>query len=47
MDGLDMCVALFIAADVEPPLVAWDESAQAFNVVVPTNHESVWPPSHY
>ena len=36
-----MCVALFIAADIEPPLVAWDESAPGFNVVGLSDHELV------
>lgn len=36
-----MCIALYIAAEIEPPLVAWDESAPGFNVVFPDGHELV------
>jgi hypothetical protein len=41
LDGRDMCLALFIAAEVDPPLVAWDESAPGFNVVPLAEHEWV------
>jgi hypothetical protein len=36
-----MCIALYIAAEIEPPLVAWDESAPGFNVVLADEHELV------
>lgn len=36
-----MCVALYIAADSEPPLVAWDAASPGFNVVAVEDHERV------
>jgi hypothetical protein len=36
-----MCVALYIAADSEPPLVSWDAAALGFNVVAVQDHERV------
>ena len=36
-----MCVALYIAADSEPPLVPWNEATPGFNVVSVEDHERV------
>jgi hypothetical protein len=36
-----MCVALYIAADTEPPLVPWNETTPGFNVTSVEAHERV------
>ena len=36
-----MCLAFYIAADTEPPLVAWNEAAPGFNVTSVEEHERV------
>jgi hypothetical protein len=39
LDGIDMCLALYLAAEIEPPLVAWNDSAPGFNVILIEEHE--------
>lgn len=39
-----MCIALYIAADKDPPLVPWNEAAPGFNVVALEEHEHVVAP---
>ena len=36
-----MCLAFYIAADLEPPLVSWNDNAPGFNVIPVDDHERV------